>query len=73
MKSQFPQNWLAQSSREINQIIGGSDPLGWLNFKNCESEPYINEVILRIPLLYCKFFDDWCAWLKDCWSAGMKL
>ena len=26
----------------------------WLNFENCESKPYINDVILRIPL-YCKF------------------
>ena len=57
MKSQFPQAWLAHSSREINQITGGSDHLRWLNFKNCESEPYINDVILRVPL-YCKFFDD---------------
>ena len=26
----------------------------WLNFENCETKPYINDVILRIPL-YCKF------------------
>ena len=54
MKSQFPRAWLPHSSREINQIAGGSDPLGWLNFDICESEPYINDVIVRIPL-YCKF------------------
>ena len=54
MKSQFPQTWLAHSSREINQITRGSDPLCWLNSKHCESEPYINDVILRIPL-YCIF------------------
>ena len=42
------------ASREINQIVGGSDPLRWLNFEICESEPCINDVILRIPL-YCKF------------------
>ena len=63
MKSQFPQAWLAHSSHEINQIMGGSDPLRWLNSENSESEPYINDVILRIPL-YCKFFDDRCTWLK---------
>ena len=63
MKSQLSQAWLAHSSREINQIMGGSDPLRWLNSENCESEPYINDVILRIPL-YCKFFDDHCTWLK---------
>ena len=63
MKSQFPQAWLAHSSREINQIMEGSDPLRWLNSENSESEPYINDVILRIPL-YCKFFDDRCTWLK---------
>ena len=72
MKSQFPQAWLAYSSRENNQIMGDNDPLRWLNFENCESEPYINDVILRIPL-YCKFFDDRCTWLKDCRSAGLKL
>ena len=48
MKLQFPQTWLAHSSREINQITGGNDPLRWLNSKNCESEPYINDIILRI-------------------------
>ena len=37
-----------------NEIAGGSDPLRSLNFKICESEPYINDVILRIPL-YFKF------------------
>ena len=63
---------LAYSSCETNQITGGSDLLRWLNFENCESEPYINDVILRIPL-YCKFFDDRCNRLKDCRSAGMKL
>ena len=63
MKSQFPQAWLAHSSCEINQIMGGSDPLRWLNFENCESEPYINDIILKIPL-YCKVFDDRCTWLK---------
>ena len=62
MKSQFPQAWLAHSSREINQITGGRDPLRWLNSKDCESEPSINDVMLRIPL-YCKFFDDCCTWL----------
>ena len=46
----FLRAWLAHSSREISQIAGGSDPLRWLNFKICESEPYINNVILRIPL-----------------------
>ena len=45
------------SSREINQITGGSDPLRWLNFENYESEPYINDVLLRIPL-YRKFSDN---------------
>ena len=35
----------------------------WLNSENCDSEPYTNDVILRIPL-YCKFFDDRCTWLK---------
>ena len=34
----------------------------WLNFENCETKPYINDVILRIPL-YCKFLmivvPDW--------------
>ena len=54
MKSQFPRAWLPHSSREINQIVGDSDPLRWLNFDNCESELYVNDVILRIPL-YCKF------------------
>ena len=62
MKSQFPRAWLPHSSREINQITGGSDPLRWLNFEICESEPYINDVILRMPL-YCKFLmivvPDW--------------
>lgn len=38
MNSQFPQTWLTHSSREINQITGGSDPLCGLNFENCESE-----------------------------------
>ena len=47
----FPQAGLAHSSREINHITRGSDPLRGLNFKNCESEPYINDSILRIPLL----------------------
>ena len=55
MKSQFPQGWLPHSSCEINQITGGSDSLRWLNSENCESEPYINAVKLRIPL-YCNFF-----------------
>ena len=59
-------------SREINRIPGGSDPLRWLNFGNCESESYINEVTLRIPLSR-KFFDDRCSWVKDCRSTGMKL
>ena len=63
MKSQFPQAWLAHNSREINQVTGGSDPLRWLNSENCESEPHINDVILRIPL-YCSFFDDRYTWLK---------
>ena len=63
MKSQFPQVWFAHSSSEINHITGGSGPLRWLNSENCESEPYINDVILRIPL-YCKFFDDHRTWLK---------
>ena len=71
MKSQFPQAWLACSSHEINQITRGSGPLRWLNFENCESEPYINRFIIRIPL-YCKFFDDRCTWLKDCRSVGMN-
>ena len=35
----------------------------YINSENCESEPYINDVILRIPL-YCKSFDDRCTWLK---------
>ena len=63
MKSQFTQAWLAHISHKINQITGGSDPLHWLNFENCESEPYINDVVLKIPL-YCKVFDDHCTWLK---------
>ena len=63
MKSQFPQAWLAHNSRKINQITGGSDPLRWLNSDNCESEPYINDVILRIPC-YCKFIDDCSTLLK---------
>ena len=62
MKSQFPHAWLAHSSCEINQIMGGSDPLCWLNFENCESEPYINHIILKTPL-YCKVFDN-RTWLK---------
>ena len=28
-------NILTDSSREINQIMGSSDPLRWLNFENC--------------------------------------
>ena len=59
MKSQFPKTLLAHSLREINQITRGSDSFRWLNFENCENEPYTNDVILRIPL-YCKFFDDRC-------------
>ena len=35
MKSQFSQAWLAYSSREINQITGGKDPLHGLNFESC--------------------------------------
>ena len=35
--------------------------LHWLNFVNCE--PYINDIISKIPL-YCKFFDDRCTWGK---------
>ena len=42
------------------------------NFEHCESERYINDVILKIPLC-CKFFDDCCIWLNDCLSTGMKL
>ena len=72
MESKFPQVWLAHSLREINEIAGASDPLRWLNFEHCENEPYINHVILRIPL-YCNFFDYCHTWLKDCRSAGMKL
>ena len=66
-KSKFPEAWLVHSSRETNQITrtGGSDPLCWLNFQNCESEPYINDAILRI-LLYCKFFYDRYTCPKDC-------
>ena len=56
MKSQFPQAFLAHSSREINEITEGSDLLRWLNSENCEREPYINDVILRIPL-HCTFLD----------------
>ena len=48
---------VSPSSREINQITGGSDPLRWLNFENYESEPYINDVLLRIPL-HRKFSDN---------------
>ena len=54
MKSQFPRAWMPHTSREISPIAGGSDPLRLLNFEICESEPYINYVILRIPL-YGKF------------------
>ena len=62
--SQFPRACLPHSLREINQITGGSHPLRWLNFKNCESEPYIYDIILRIPL-YCKLFlNDRSTWLK---------
>ena len=53
MKSQFPRAWLPHSSRGIYQIVG-LNRLRWLNFENCESEPYINDGIFRIPL-YCKF------------------
>ena len=63
MKSQFPQAWLTHSSREINPIAGGSDPMRWLNSENYESEPYRNDVTLRIPL-HRKFFDDRCTWLN---------
>ena len=72
MKSKLPQAWFTYSSREINQITGGGDPLRGLNLENCESEPYTNDAILRIPL-YCNFFDDRCTWLKDFCFAGMKL
>ena len=54
MNSHFPRAWLPHNSCGINQIAGGSDPLCWLNFEICEREPYINDVILRIPL-YCEF------------------
>ena len=54
MKSQFPRVWLPHTSLEIDENAGVSDPLRSLNFEICESEPYINDVILRIPL-YCKF------------------
>ena len=54
MRSQFPRAWLPHTSREISQIAGGSEPLRSLNFEICESEPYINDAILRIQL-YCKF------------------
>ena len=37
----------------VNQIAG-LNPLRWLNFENCESEQYINDVIFSMPL-YCKF------------------
>ena len=53
MKSQVPRAWLPHTSREINQIAGGSVPLPSLNFEICERESYIKGVILRIPL-YCK-------------------
>ena len=47
MQSQFSQ---AHSSREINQVTGGSDSLRWLNFENCESGPYkkLNVIFLLI-------------------------
>ena len=54
MMSQFLWAWLPHSPREINQIARGCYPLRWLNFENCESKPYMNNVLLRIPL-YCKF------------------
>ena len=54
MKSHFPRAWMPHNSREISQIAGGSDPLRSLKFEICESEPYITDTILRIPL-YCKF------------------
>ena len=66
MKSQFPRAWLPHSSRVINQIAGGSDPLlNLLNLEICEIESYISDAILRIPL-YCKFLmtNDRCIWLK---------
>ena len=72
MESQFLQTWLAATSREIDQITPNSDSLCWLKFKNGESEPYTKDFILRIPL-YCKYFEDGYIWLKDCWSASMKL
>ena len=53
MKPQFPQAWLPHSSHEINQIAGSSDHLCWINFEISESEPYISDVILSIPLC-CK-------------------
>ena len=31
----------------ISRIAGGSDPFRWLNFKICESKPYINNVIFK--------------------------
>ena len=37
-----------------NEIAEGSHPLRSLNFEICENGPYINDVILRIPL-YCTF------------------
>ena len=42
--------WLPHSSCKATQIMRGSGPLLWLNLENCESEPYINDVILRIPV-----------------------
>ena len=63
--------WLTAHVKSI-RLWEGSDSLRWLNFENCESEPYTNDVILRISL-YCKLFDDRCIWLKDCRSTGMKL
>ena len=54
MKSQFPRVWLPHISLEVDENAGGSDPLRSLNFEISESEPYINDVILRI-LLYFKF------------------
>ena len=64
MDSQFPWACFRHSLREINPITGGSHPLRWLNFKNRESEPYIYDIILRIPF-YCKLFVNYLStWLK---------
>ena len=43
-------NYSLKSAHHKSVII-----LHWLNFENCESKPYINDVILRRIPLHCKY------------------